>query len=234
MPNENEPQTDNPADAAPLPGPSSPPTALSIPSGEPISVEADTKKPAAPSPVGREPHDATAGGSLRNEFASKTNAYLLDYIKFADVKAGAILTFAGLVGGGIASTAPKTLAASTALAPAIGFSAAAVVALTLVFALGVAICCLRAFSPRTPKAASLASFADIAGMKLEEYAAGVAALTTGEATAVEYCKHNWTLSHVAQSKFNAISAATAFVNLMVLTGALYGLLAVAIALPLPW
>jgi hypothetical protein len=166
---------------------------------------------------------------LRAEFASKTNTYVLDYIKFADTKAGAILTFAGLVGGGIASTAPKTLADAKSIEPVLAWCSIGVLAAALVLAIGVGVYCLRALLPRTPTAASLASFPDIAGMALDEYLARVAGLDRTDATAIEYCKHNWTLSKVASAKFKAIGTATRFLRWMLLAGAVYGAIAVVIA-----
>ena len=221
MPNEIDAQTNDPA-ASPLPGPPSPPGPLGHPNAGGGAAEVDPKKPAAaPKPSG-------GAGSCRSEFASRTNAYLLDYIKFADAKAGAILTFAGVVGGGIASTAAKTLADARTVAAGIELGAAVVIGAVLVLAIGVAMFCLRALAPNTPGAASLTSFPDIARMPLDQYVGSVAGLTTDEAAAREYANHNWTLSRVAQSKFDAIKAATRWLRWMIFAGAAYGFAVVVI------
>jgi hypothetical protein len=196
---------------------------LTRPSGESPPDDTASKRPAAPpapTPVALQPHAAIG-------FAASTNAYLLDYIKFGDAKAGAILTLAGVIGGGIASLAPKTLADALAVSHWLALGVALTLAAALIFAVTIAVYCARALAPQTPTAGSLHSFPDIGRMTLEQYASGVDKLTEESATR-EFINHNWTLSRVASTKFNAIALAIRFIPWMIAAGALYAGLAVTV------
>ncbi len=199
------------SDLQPVPG-----APLTKPSGDSLPDNTESKRPAAapvPSPVASQPHTAIG-------FATNTNAYLLDYIKFGDTKAGAILALAGVIGGGIASLAPKTLTDALKLSHWLAIGVALTLAAALGFAITIAVYCARALAPQTPVAASLHSFPDVARMTLEQYASGVDKLTEESATR-EYVNHNWTLSRIASMKFDAIATAIRFIPWMIVAGALY-------------
>ncbi len=154
------------------------------------------------------------------DFAAKTNAYVTDYIKFGDAKSGAILSFATLVAGAVASSAPGSLRLLRAFSPlALAVGALAVLGV-LAFSLAVAMACIQALAPRTPKASSLHSFPDIATMKPGDYESRLRAIDHGGVTR-EYANHTQTLSAVAVQKFDSIARATRLLRWMLVCGALY-------------
>ena len=139
------------------------------------------------------------------DFASDVRAYLLDYIKFADAKAGGALTFVALLG---TSTAwlfgrgfnPLSHPEWSAMC-LIGLVAALVTAVGL---LGAACWSLRALAPRTPSVeSSLASFPDIAKMKPLQFLEQATAITEA-ASSKEMAKHAYALARIADAKFAAI------------------------------
>lgn len=153
-------------------------------------------------------------------FVQGTNAYLLDYIKFGDAKAGAILTLTIAAAGGAASTGPKALESAKTVGLGASLFTLALLAAVLVFALLVVRACVHALRPRVDSAKSLHSFPDIASMSLDAYVDAVRALPE-ESISVQYCRHNWTLASVATAKFAEIARATTLLGWMLLFEASY-------------
>jgi hypothetical protein len=132
---------------------------------------------------------------------------ITDYIKFADAKAGLILTLVGALGAVAGYTAPSTFAvakqagdvAALVFLGAQGTTAVSV-ALVLYFT-------FEAVYPRSnPAHAPLVSFPDIAVLKPEDYAEMFARATLDEVLR-DCAFHNSTLARVAVAKFNGLSRA---------------------------
>jgi hypothetical protein len=148
------------------------------------------------------------------EFAKGVREYLLDYIKFADAKAGAILTFLGILGAAVGTLAEKTAEGLAkiqigtwqvfALATLGGF---------LVGTVGTLACALRALKPRASSkpedGRSLASFPHIATMEVNDYVVAVAALNE-DGIADQLARHTWILSRIAGTKYSSIAHAVVF------------------------
>lgn len=141
------------------------------------------------------------------KYAKEINSYVSEYIRFADLKAGATLTLTIAMSGALGSAIPKIVgAANTSSATktvfVVLFVLAAIAAvLTILYSAFVLI-------PRVPPTPtrSLNSFPDIAQLKPEDYAAQIAALTESD-IAKNLSVHNVTLALVAKKKFNAITTA---------------------------
>ncbi len=147
------------------------------------------------------------------EFACKTNAYLTEYIKVADAKAAAILTFTALVGAVVSATSERVLTASRTAAPwLVGVSAL----ILLAVAGTVAMILWHTFwtlLPRTQTAnKSLNSFPDIASMSPEDFAKQVGSLTADTIT-THYSLHNHTLATIANAKFESLKRAMRWLRL---------------------
>ncbi|WP_437945560.1 Pycsar system effector family protein [Sorangium sp. So ce296] len=158
------------------------------------------------------------------EFSSKANAYLTEYVKIADAKAGAILAFAAAVGAVVSATSERML--TTARTAAwwafwLGAVTAAAVAVSVLMTL---VHTIDALSPRTGKAEhSLHSFPDIANMASEAYVNAVVALTP-EAISRNYSLHNHTLAQIALAKFGSIEKAMCWLRIAVLAAFVLALL----------
>lgn len=143
----------------------------------------------------------------------RTNAYILDYIKFADEKASKLLAVVALIGGGVATAAVSAMpllreASACVTLPAI---------LTLVSAAGALVRSIHflvhALRPQTPTAEkSLASFPDIAEMPIDEYKRRVS-LLSGIDARQEVAKHNAVIARICLSKFGAISSAVGAIGI---------------------
>lgn len=139
-------------------------------------------------------------------YAEKVNAYLTDYIKFGDAKAGALLTLIGLLGTVIGVTADNVLpraANEPRWLAAILIAGACLVLGTVLTAWF----SLNALSPSTPKANwSLNSFPDIALLASSAYVSKLRELDAR--TILEgYANHNVALAQIAAKKFRAIQRA---------------------------
>lgn len=139
--------------------------------------------------------------------ARDVGQYIGDYIKFADAKAGLILTFVAAVGAIVGATAPSAFAAAktvNVVFAVVLLTALLVTAGSMVFVTWYTI---EAIYPRRPLAnASLVSFPDIAAMTADDYANKVAQLSSAQALR-DYSLHNATLARIAVAKFAAISRA---------------------------
>lgn len=156
------------------------------------------------------------------QYVRDTNAYITDYIKFGDAKAGAVLGFVTALGGVLVGSAP---AVPWGHAGAAGWaSLLLVLALAASFGCGIlsAVFCILALAPNTPSARSLNSFPDIAHRSATEYHAQVLALAARDDLVSEYCWHNWTLANIANTKFRHIGRATRFLKFGVVASGAYG------------
>lgn len=162
-------------------------------------------------------------------YIQKVNSDIVDYIKFADTKAAALLTLAGVVGGGVGSTTTSMLETSAKLKGCTGTVLGFVSACVILAALVVAICCIGALKARTPKANSINSFPDIASMpKSDDYIASLEAQDE-PSLSTELARHNWSLSSIAMSKFRCINCAVVSLGVQMLLATVYGVLSVVIA-----
>jgi hypothetical protein len=134
------------------------------------------------------------------EHARFTNAYVTDYIKFADAKAGAIT--AGATAGMVLV---QTLSTSVLEAPALG-CVARVFAYIFAIGGGLALLLAAAFSlcsliPRIKKSnGSLFSFPDICGQDAPSYLSGLCSLD-GKTAFEHLSNQNHNLCNVVSSKF---------------------------------
>lgn len=164
------------------------------------------------------------------EFASKTNAYLTEYIKIADTKAAAVVTFSAIIGGVLSATSERILVAARAAATW-AFGAGAVIAI----AVGVATImglwyAARALSPQTPNAnRSVHSFPDIAAMEPQAFADEVAMLTPGD-IARTYSMHNHALATIAAAKFKSVTCAIKALQIALVAAFFLGLVFVVASL----
>lgn len=141
------------------------------------------------------------------EHARQVGLHISDYIKFADAKAGLILTFVAGVGALVGVTAPAALAASKEAHVMVLVMVAGAQILIAISVAMVLWHTMAAIYPRGDQApASLVSFPDIARMRPDEY---VDRVTQASADLVlrHYAMHNATLARIAVAKFVAISLA---------------------------
>jgi hypothetical protein len=154
-------------------------------------------------------------------FAKDVRAYVLDYIKVSDAKAGAVSTGVALVGAAVGSIAEKTLRGAHAQSPR---SLVLVLVVLLLIVSSVVLTVIYTIStllPRTPTAAgSLASFPDISKDQQATYVEKVCSLDE-PSVAAEYAAHAWTLSHIALSKFGSLKKALRWFTLAVLGTVLF-------------
>jgi hypothetical protein len=141
------------------------------------------------------------------ERAREVGQEIGEFIKFADAKAGLVLTLVGAVGAVIGFTAPSALAAAREannLAALVMVGAqvatAAAVALVVYFT-------FEAVYPRSgPALAPLVSFPDIAALKPADYADKFAQASPGQLLK-DRALHNATLARIAMAKFAGLSRA---------------------------
>lgn len=139
--------------------------------------------------------------------AQEVNKYINDSIKFADAKAGIVLTFICAVGTALGVAAPAILEAARTLHTAIfvlGIVACGLAALSVLMVLWHA---LAAISPRIDRSqGSIVSLPDIAALDPKEYMERASSVSSNDATGA-YVLHNVTLSGIAVAKFEALSHA---------------------------
>jgi hypothetical protein len=140
------------------------------------------------------------------EFGEKNRAYITEYIKFGDAKAGGIVATVGIVGGALGACVRMTFPAISGSLWILGIPAILAAASAALCGLACLWRALDALAPKTPSAnRSLASFPDIASASDQEYAANVATLDTAS-IAAEYASVNRTLASVATAKFKSINS----------------------------
>jgi hypothetical protein len=146
------------------------------------------------------------------EFIRDTRAYVSEYIKFADEKAGAVITFVTVLGASVGFAANDFLAglkASSVVWYVVGVIVGATV---LLCAIMTPVHALAALAPNTNSdVMSLAAFPVIANLPPDEYIAKVIALSPDDVV-THYAAHNVILSGIATSKFSAIAAAMSWLR----------------------
>jgi len=154
--------------------------------------------------------------TARARYAKDVNSYVSDYIRFADVKVGVVLTLSLAMVGVIVKAAPtiSVAAAHTLVGQAtflaLAWATAATAALTLIF-------CALALKPRTQKILSLNSFPDIAAIDEIQYIAKLRALDEEQIVA-HIASHTWSLSKIAVQKYRYVGFATWALLVLVLVG----------------
>ena len=150
---------------------------------------------------------------MKLNYASDTNKYISDYIKFADTKAATLLTFLGLTLGGLFSLINYTLskAAECHLANfkiLIFFILGLPLAVALIFSLLTILSIFKTLQPNTNRRTdSLNSFPYISQFSSSsEYLDALANLAEADIS-VEYSKHNWELSHICMDKYSTLKMA---------------------------
>lgn len=147
------------------------------------------------------------------EFAKSTNSYITDYIKFADVKAGVLLTVSGLLAGGLGKL---SLSIFELLKNRDNYWYLAI-AIIIMLWVGVSLLCtlwmsLKALKPDTRRdEASLHSFLHIAECYKENYTQSFMELSCDEIVS-HFCSHNLTLSHIANAKYNDLRYAVSWLR----------------------
>lgn len=165
----------------------------------------------------------------KNDYCQKTNAYMVDFIKFGDAKAGSILTLAGLIGGGVASKAEPIFTSAYKLCPIAGVFVGLNVLVILFFMIKVAIASLDALKPRVPvtEGQSLNSFPDIAKMNEKDFRDAVNAMSDTK-IADNYATHNWTLSKLTLDKFTDIGNAVVNLKYVIFSATAFLLCSIAV------
>lgn len=156
-----------------------------------------------------------------SEFGPDVRDYVSGYIRFADAKAGALLTILTFMVGGLTAGWSSMLAQLEGapmwcmwLTFALSLISAASTALTIWHS-------VVALSPRAPRAkTSLASFPDIAAMDTDQYLREVLNASDHQIR-LEYAALNSTLSRVAASKFESVGRAMCWLRCALLST--YGL-----------
>jgi len=169
------------------------------------------------------PAGGPAGGSSSDrmstaqaKYAKEVNAYTNDYIRFADVKAGAVLTLTVAVAGALGNAIHSIVAAANNHSAVKGVLAVSCVLAAFATAVSIVFStfCLI---PRVTSLPSLNSFPDIANLEPDAYAAKVAALTETE-IANNLSIHNVTLARIALKKFDAITIAVRALFVLLFSG----------------
>ena len=142
------------------------------------------------------------------EFVASTNSDILDSIKFADVKAGALLTLSSLIAAGLGRFS-DSLFDVLKDQDSCWYWFTIIVIIFVGVSLLVTLCkTLSALRPNLNKAEnSLRSFPDIAARSCEDYIQSSKKLNSEEKIVSDFCAHNWTLSRIANAKFQALQRA---------------------------
>lgn len=166
----------------------------------------------------------------KTEFAANTNSYITDYIKLADVKAGALLTLSSLLTAGIGRLTISLFDALKGRDACWSYCAFIVIIGFVVSLAGTLWKSLQALKPNVEKSKdSLHSFPDIAGRSYEDYIQASQELSWKK-IASHFCNHNWTLSHIANAKFKAIQCAIFWLRFTIVTALILALLYCLLAL----
>lgn len=162
----------------------------------------------------------------KSEFVASTNSYITDYIKFADVKAGALLTLSSLLAAGIGRLSFSLFDALKGRDSCWCWVVTIVVTIWFgVSLLGTLWMSLRALSPNLQKAkGSLRSFPDIAGRSCERYIQSSLELNSEEQIVSHFCAHNWMLSRIADAKFKALQYAVSWLRSAIIAAFTFALL----------
>ena len=161
----------------------------------------------------------------KSEFVASTNSYITDYIKFADVKAGALLTLSSLLAAGIGRLSFGLFDSLEGRDSCWCWAITVVTIWVGVSLLGTLWMSLRALSPNLQKAKdSLRSFPDIAGCKCEDYTQSSLKLNSEEEIVSHFCAHNWTLSRIADAKFKALQCAVSWLRSAIIAAFTFALL----------
>jgi len=162
------------------------------------------------------------------EFGENTRQYVAEFVRFADAKAGALLTFSSVVSATLGALCAPSLArfreahsgwSWVALAAALPFVVSTVMTVMR---------SVESLSPRTPAAdESLASFPDIAAMESAEFLSRSRALPASS-IADQYTMINWQLSRVAAAKYAALSKAAWWLRIQIFSAYVAGLACAAV------
>jgi hypothetical protein len=157
------------------------------------------------------------------EFGENTRQYVAEFVRFADAKAGALLTFSSVVAASLGALCSPALGHFGTPHPVWTFVAVVASLPFIVATVMTALRCVEALAPRTPAAAdSLTSFPDIASVSPEEYVSRVRALPV-EGISDEYAKLNSQLSRVSVAKYTALSQAAWWLRVQILSAYVAGM-----------
>lgn len=148
----------------------------------------------------------------KNEFATRFNSYVTDYIKFADVKASILLTANGLLAGGVIRffPAPPDALKCQPFAWWVFLFLAFAFIVTLICSIWMSIEALNPNIDKTEKK-SLHSFPDVAELSYCKYIKSSEKLKKDKITSHFYI-HNWTLSCIANNKFKSLKQSVSWLK----------------------
>lgn len=150
------------------------------------------------------------------KFVASTNSYITDYIKFADLKAGALLTLSSLIAAGLGKFSDSLFDVLKGRDSCWYWFTVIVIIFVGVSLLVTLWRTLSALHPNLKKAKdSLHSFPDIAARSCEDYTQSAKKLDSGEKIVSHFCAHNWTLSRIANAKFQALQRAFFWLRLAI-------------------
>lgn len=153
----------------------------------------------------------------RRKFAEDTRAYVADFLKFGDAKAGALLGFGVTVAASMGALLERS--ADAVFAAPVGYRwALAPVAMAVVYAtVMLTVHTIHALAPNTPDAdESLASFPDISKLSTPEYSKRCGGLSD-DGWALQYERHSVALAKIAQLKFSHIRSGVWWLKVLVFT-----------------
>lgn len=161
------------------------------------------------------------------EFAQSNRDYTSEYIKFADTKAAAALTFATTVIGVVGVVIHAALTSAVATSTRISLTLAATPAiLTYVWIAHLALGALTARAD--PASQSLASFPDTATMDEDALVRSLQSLDQQQMVA-HYAKHLRTLGGIAVAKFRAINQAIWWTRLLLIFSLFFAIVFMALS-----
>jgi Family of unknown function (DUF5706) len=160
------------------------------------------------------------------EFGEKNRAYISDFIKFADTKAGAIIALTAAICSLFGANATNIVAATKAAPLWLAVAAGIGGAVTLLSALLTVWFALKAITPDTGRTtASLASFPDIAALTEDAHCEQLAGLD--EAGLIHnYALVNGRMARIACSKYEFIATAMTWMRLLLIAS--WGILVISI------
>ena len=156
------------------------------------------------------------------EFHAKLNETVWKNIELSDKKAASIFAFVALFGSAIAAKSPALLVQLKSkfiwkLLLYIDVFSLLICTLLISFFL------LQNLSPQVDGSGSLNSFPDIAGKSKEKYLESVTALKE-EDLWIEYAKHNFLLSEIAEKKYTSIRRAVYTLYCFVFSSVLFAII----------